>query len=115
MDERQAARFRAILEARRQELNALSAGSSEARKPVELDQQSVGRLSRQDALQQQAMANAQQARRENELKRIGAALVRIEDGEFGWCAECGEGIALKRLDINPTATHCAGCAAGLTP
>ena len=35
-----------------------------AQKVVELDQQSVGRLSRMDALQSQAMAQAQQRRRD---------------------------------------------------
>lgn len=110
MNERELETYRERLEARREELKALSAGAKDARKPVELDQQSVGRLSRQDALQQQAMANAQEARRANELRRINAALKRIEEGEYGWCAECGEAIAPKRLDIDPMATRCAPCA-----
>lgn len=88
----------------------MSQSSSDARKPVELDQQSIGRLSRQDALQQQAMAKAQEARRAAELGKIKAALQRIDDGDFGWCAECGEEIAQKRLEIDLTATHCAACA-----
>ncbi|MEL7487695.1 MAG: TraR/DksA C4-type zinc finger protein [Pseudomonadota bacterium] len=103
-------RFRALLQRRRQELKALSETSAEARKAVALDQQSVGRLSRQDALQQQAMAKAQEARRVAEGDRIKDALARIEDGEFGFCAECGEAIALKRLEINPTTELCADCA-----
>ena len=102
--------FRQKLVARREELRALSAGASEARKPVELDQQSVGRLSRQDALQQQAMANAQDSRRIAELRKIDAALKRVDEGEYGFCAECGEAIAPKRLEIDLTATRCAPCA-----
>lgn len=105
--------YRNVLEARRTELQFLSAGSEASRKPVELDQQSVGRLSRQDALQQQAMANAQEARRAAELRRIDAALERINEGEFGWCEECGEAIAEKRLDIDPTTAYCATCAAAI--
>ncbi len=105
--------FRAKLEARREELQWLSAGAKDSRKPVELDQQSVGRLSRQDALQQQAMANAQEARRAGELRRIDAALARLEEGEYGYCAECGEEIAPKRLEIDLTATRCAPCAGGV--
>lgn len=104
--------FRNLLEARRAELLALSDAAKDARKPVELDQQSVGRLSRQDALQQQAMANAQDARRVAELRKIKAALQRIEDGEYGSCTECGEAIAPKRLEIDLTATLCAPCASG---
>ncbi len=103
--------FRALLEARRTELRALSDAAKDSRKPVELDQQSIGRLSRQDALQQQAMAKAQDARRVSELRKIEAALSRLDEGEYGYCAECGEAIAPKRLEIDLTATRCAVCAA----
>jgi len=102
--------FRIRLNDRKMELSALSDAATDARKPVELDQQSVGRLSRQDALQQQAMANAQEARRGNELRKIDQALARIDGGEFGWCDECGEGIDVRRLDVDLTATRCAPCA-----
>ena len=103
--------FRTLLEERRTELLALSDAAKDARKPVELDQQSIGRLSRQDALQQQAMAKAQDARRAGELRKIEAALKRIDEGEYGYCAECGEPIAQKRLEVDLTATRCAACAA----
>ena len=58
------------------------------RKPVALDQSMVGRLSRMDALQNQAMALEAERRRGVELQRIDAALARIEEGEFGYCAAC---------------------------
>ncbi|MBT8473802.1 MAG: TraR/DksA family transcriptional regulator [Marinicaulis sp.] len=102
--------FRALLIARRDELNALSGASEDARKPVELDQQSTGRLTRLDAIQQQQMAKAQETRRAGELKKIEAALARITEDEFGYCGECGEAIAVKRLEIDPTTQICVGCA-----
>ncbi|MEL7490925.1 MAG: TraR/DksA family transcriptional regulator [Pseudomonadota bacterium] len=105
-------KFRALLNARMDELQNLSDGAADARKAVELDQQVMGRLSRQDALQQQAMAKAQEARRSAELKRLAAALARINEGEFGWCADCGEAIAQKRLEIDPAAELCVRCASG---
>ncbi|WDI31664.1 TraR/DksA C4-type zinc finger protein [Hyphococcus flavus] len=114
MNETQLLYFRKKLKDREAELKTLSSGARDARKPVELDQQSVGRLSRQDALQQQAMANAQEARRANELKKIKAALVRIEEGEYGFCVECGEKISERRLEIDLTAAHCAPCAGAVT-
>ncbi|WP_421785321.1 TraR/DksA family transcriptional regulator [Hyphobacterium sp.] len=101
---------RARLAALKDELLALSSGSGDDRKPVELDQQSVGRLSRQDSLQVQAMAKAADARRAMEIRRIDAALKRIEDEEYGWCVECGEAIAEKRLETDPAAPRCADCA-----
>lgn len=105
--------FRQRLVERQEELAALSDAATDARKPVELDQQSVGRLSRQDALQQQAMAKAQEARRAAELRKIKDALKRIDESEFGWCAECGEAIDARRLDIDPTAMQCAPCAGAM--
>ena len=102
--------FKSLLKERLDELSKLSSDSAQARKPVELDQQSIGRLSRQDALQQQAMANAQEVRRKNEMTKIKNALQRLSDGEYGWCVSCGEEIAVKRLEIDPTATFCAECA-----
>lgn len=47
-----AAYFRARIEGEQQELQMLSDAGRKARAPVELDQQSVGRLSRMDAIQQ---------------------------------------------------------------
>ncbi len=106
------AAFRNTLTALRAQLSDTDASSAEWRKPVELDQQSVGRLSRMDAMQQQAMADAEARRRQSDIARIAAALTRIEEGEYGWCLTCGEAIAPKRLDIDPMATQCVGCASG---
>lgn len=104
------ARARAALEARREELSRLSAQTSGARETVSLDQQSIGRLSRMDALQQQAMAQATERQRAAELAKIQAALTRIAEGEYGYCVACGEEIAERRLEIDPAASHCIGCA-----
>lgn len=79
---------------------------------VQLDQQSVGRLSRMDALQSQAMAKAQQVRRDGERRGLQAALVRVEDGEFGFCEDCGDPIPVGRLRLNPATSRCVSCASG---
>ena len=84
----------------------------EGQRTVELDQQSVGRLSRMDALQQQAMAKATQTRRDQSKSRIIAALSRLDEGEFGYCLTCGDEIALKRLESDPTVPTCLTCAKG---
>lgn len=81
-----------------------------SRKPVELDQTSVGRLSRMDAMQAQAMQLETGRRREQELQRIESALKRIEADDFGYCASCDEKIEEKRLSHDPTFPTCIGCA-----
>ncbi len=103
---------RKILISRREELESLSEGTAEARETVKLDQQSVGRLSRMDAMQQQAMAQATERQRAVEISRIGKALKRLDEDEYGFCVECGEDINEKRLEIDPAATHCIKCAGG---
>ena len=97
------------------ELAALDAedGLGEAdQATVTLDQQSVGRLSRMDALQRQAMAQATARRREAQRQKIAAALARIEDGEYGYCSECGEEISPGRLEADPAIPTCVSCARG---
>ena len=107
IDSNKAAR---LLRARKEELIQLSAMSSEARSTVDLDQQSVGRLSRMDAMQQQAMAEATERQRAAELQRIEAAFARLQDGDYGYCDECGDEIPDKRLEIDPSLTLCVKCA-----
>ncbi|MCH8188851.1 MAG: TraR/DksA C4-type zinc finger protein [Proteobacteria bacterium] len=102
--------IRQTLERERDELLEMSTAAADERRPVELDQQSVGRLSRMDALQVQAMAKALEVRRQGRLQRIEAALRRLEDGDYGYCAECGQKIPAKRLAIDPMIARCIDCA-----
>lgn len=95
---------------RREELEGLSEISKEARDTVELDQQAVGRLSRMDAMQQQAMAEAQERTRQLDLQRIELAERRLREGDYGYCVECDEEIPDGRLAIDPMAERCVRCA-----
>lgn len=101
---------RDALEARLAQLDEEDRISAEGREPVTLQQDSIGRLSRMDAMQVQAMALAAERRRASERQRIDAALGRIENGEWGYCLQCGEEIAQKRLQHDPSAPRCIGCA-----
>jgi DnaK suppressor protein len=95
---------------RRDELQRLADTGDEAAAVVELDQSKVGRLSRMDAMQAQAMAQATADRRALELRRIQAALERIDADEYGRCQICDEEIPLQRLEIDPTTLYCIRCA-----
>ena len=94
------------------ELRALSDRSKDSRAPVELDQQSVGRLSRMDAMQQQSMDLAREERRRQRLAVLGAALRRLDEDEYGYCLACGEDILPQRLKIDPAVTLCVSCQGG---
>ena len=65
-----------------------------------------------DALQNQAMANAGHVRRQVGKSRLKAALARMDEGEFGYCEDCGDQIAIKRLEFDPAAIKCIECAKG---
>ena len=104
-----AAYFRARIECEQQELRMLSDAGRKARAPVELDQQSVGRLSRMDAIQQQSMDLARDERRKARLAVLAAALNRLDEDEFGYCLACGEDISRQRLEIDPAVTLCVDC------
>ena len=95
---------------RREELLADVKSGDDATKTVELDQSRVGRLSRMDAMQSQAMSQELKRRREIELKKITAALARIEADEYGFCLACDEEISSGRLEFDPATPLCLGCA-----
>jgi DnaK suppressor protein len=78
--------------------------------PVILDHSRVGRLSRMDALQQQAMAQAAARLTAMEEQRIRTALDRIKSGDFGYCMNCDEEIFEGRLRVDPSVSTCIACA-----
>ncbi len=102
--------FREKLLQLKKELLHVEPAGNEAAQTVELDQTSVGRLSRMDALQAQAMSIETKRRRSIMLQRIDSALKRMDQGEFGLCLRCEEEIDPKRLEFDPTALMCIDCA-----
>ena len=102
--------FHALVMAEISDLEQSDAGTEQDRAPIVLDQQSVGRLSRMDALQKQAMDAASHQRRTQRIRLLKGALARLEDGEYGFCETCGEAIAEARLVADPAARMCIGCA-----
>lgn len=95
--------FAKQLHEKKRELEDLVALAAEASAPVALDQTSVGRLSRMDAIQAQAMAQENERRRKSEIQKIMSALQRIEEGEYGYCIKTGEEIPRERLELDPAA------------
>lgn len=102
-------KIKSILLNMQDELESLNSTSQSSTATVVLDQNSVGRLSRMDALQGQQMALETQRRRQLQLTQVKAALMRIENNDYGYCAVCDEEIIIGRLLINPIATRCINC------
>jgi len=89
----------------------LRAGAGTA-DPVVLDQSSVGRLSRMDAMQQQAMAKATREKAQLRLSQCKTALSSFDRDEYGLCRKCDEPIGHGRLSAKPEAPFCLECQRG---
>ncbi len=101
--------FRAKLTAMQNEIRAVAESAAQDLKPIALDQTSVGRVSRVDAMQLQQMSQETARRRQQLLLKIEGALRRIESGRFGLCFLCETEIDLRRLGADPTITRCRDC------
>ena len=83
--------------------------SKTATEVVTLDQTTVGRISRMDAMQQQSMAVSTREKALAKLKRVQFALRAIANDEYGYCQQCDEAIAFQRLLAQPEAIFCVSC------
>lgn len=108
LTELQRAELHDDLLALKSQLNASISASEERTHVVDLDQE-IGRLSRMDALQQQKMAEAEQARHKMRRKMVLRALLSFEEDEYGYCSRCGEPIAFLRLKARPESPCCVPC------
>ena len=106
----QLAELRNDIEAELARLQRSMEVTAEALKPVELDQAAVGRLSRMDELQNQAMTRNLAEREAMKLGGLLAALRRMDNGSFGACTECGARIPFARLEVFPETATCLECA-----
>jgi DnaK suppressor protein len=102
-------RMREQLAAESESIQAGLAMASSNAAVVELDQSGTGRISRIDAMQQQAMAATQRERLLVRQRRIQAALQRLDGGGFGRCCQCELPLDVERLVADPAAPFCAEC------
>jgi len=91
-----------------EELTAAITASADIATAVTPDS-AIGRLSRQDAMQQQQMALEEQRRNQARLGKVKLAMATIDNDDYGWCIDCGEAIAFERLKIKPESTLCISC------
>ncbi len=102
--------FKKLLEERLKGITARQECQKQEIAPVELDQAKVGRLSRMDAMQQQAMSQAVARLTDVERQRIQSALGRMQSDDYGYCVSCGEEVAEGRLRFDPSVLLCISCA-----
>ncbi len=98
-----------MLRALEVELNEALVRGEEASKTLELDQQSVGRISRMDSIQQQAMAASARRSMEARLGLVHSAIELHATDDFGFCRSCEEPIGYERLKARPETPLCLAC------
>lgn len=81
----------------------------EAVKPVAPDN-AYGRISRMDAINNKAVAEATFNNKKTTLQNYRNVLDKIDSGRYGKCARCGEEINVERLKVIPYAEFCMACA-----
>jgi DnaK suppressor protein len=108
LTEEQVEALRADLLQLQQELAQLLAASADGAEPVDLSLP-IGRVSRVDAMQQQSMRAASRQAARLRQQQVSAALMRVEEGDYGLCQSCEEPIAHRRLLARPEAALCIGC------
>jgi len=109
LSDRESSELRRDLEELIAELQSGLDGTAEAARPVELDQPSMGRVSRIDAIQQQKMLEANRLAQRARLGLARGALRRHDEGEFGDCLGCGEAVGYARLKARPESVFCIEC------
>jgi RNA polymerase-binding protein DksA len=103
--------LRDLLDYRLRDLRAQvqTARASQEARAEELAHEVLDR--KDEALQRQSdeLQQAEETRDLDELGQVEAALRRLDRGEYGDCADCGEPIGMQRLMVQPAAKRCAPC------
>ena len=108
----QLAELTAALQALLADLEGQVSRPSDRSEIVDLDQP-IGRISRVDALQQQAMSKEQQRRTKLRLGQVRQALAAVADDEYGFCRSCEEPVGYRRLRAFPETPFCLACRAAI--
>ena len=91
------------------ELNQQLKINREAAGVVELDQTSVGRVSRMEAIQQQSMVISTREKTSLRLEKVRYAIKMMAQDEYGFCKRCDEVISFARLLAQPESNLCVNC------
>jgi len=78
-------------------------------KPI-APENSIGRVSRMDAINNKSVAEAALRESEEKLKKLNYVLTKIDNKEFGYCARCKKEIPFGRLLLMPQSIYCVNCA-----
>ena len=71
---------------------------------------SIGRVSRMDAIQSKGISEASLRNKKDKLAKLKVALSKIDSPNFGTCSRCERPIQVARLMYMPESSRCLHCA-----
>jgi DnaK suppressor protein len=71
---------------------------------------SIGRVSRMDAINNKSVVEAALRSARARLSKLEIALTKVDDPSFGICSMCGNPIPIPRLMFMPESSRCVRCA-----
>ena len=99
-------RLRRLLEA---ELAGIAARLPSRTEPAEPELAGADFLDVAQSVERNELASLSASRLAERARRLRLALERVEDGDYGTCAHCGEPIPARRLLAVPDTSTCVGC------
>ena len=93
----------ARVRARLMSLRASLEGHGDNETPASLKRSRLG------AMQHQPGQTGDEGRRLEDIKRVDAALARLDDNKYGYCSSCGSPIEDRRLEADPAIAVCGKC------
>ena len=102
--------FRGRLSAREAELREMLLANEDLPNKDDIDPRDVQDF--KDVASEQSLITVNEAQFEHarhELEQVLTARRRLEEGEYGQCLDCGEGIDLRRLTTLPATPYCVAC------
>lgn len=71
---------------------------------------SIGRISRMDAINNKSVVEASLRNRKRKLSKLHLSLENLHKPGFGLCSNCNKSINPKRLMLMPQSDKCVNCA-----
>lgn len=99
--------FKAVLNQRLEEL--MNQAGNTMSELVSQNVQEIEYIDRASADSNQSFKLRIRSRESHLIKKIRAALERIENNTYGICESCGEDISIKRLEARPVTAKCIDC------
>ena len=109
MDKTQILEIKKVLKAELKSTQLKIDEYTELCKPI-APENSIGRISRMDAINNKSVVEAALRAAENKMQQLQVMQHKIKDTDFGMCNKCKQNIPLGRLMIRPHSKFCVNCA-----